>query len=100
MPKKLRIVPIVKKEDTKIELTTGVCFICRTELEFQCQPVRLSTGDWTTPCPDAPRICVDCRIDAQKLKETRIEAERHYQQDHRKFGLMEGVKVPKTEMSA
>ena len=99
MPKKLRIVPIVKQETTKVEITTGVCFICRTELEYMCQPVRTPTGDWTTPCPDAPRICGGCRQDPQLLKETRIEAERHYQQDHHRFGLIEGVKVPKVEAS-
>ncbi len=99
MPRKLRIVPIVKQETSKIELTTGVCFICGSEIEYQCQPVRLSTGDHTTPCPAAPRICLDCREDPKKLKETRIEAERHYQQDHRKFGLIEGVKVPAPEIS-
>ncbi len=94
MPKKLRIVPIVKKEKEKIEVTTGTCFICHTDIEYQCQPVRTPTGDWTTPCPEAPRICLDCRQDPKKLKETRIEAERHYQHDHVKSGLIEGVKVP------
>ncbi len=88
MAKKLTVVPIVKQEKERIELSTGECYICHTELEYQSQPVRTFTGDMATPCPNAIRICSVCRKDPKNLKEARVEAERHYQEDHGKSGLM------------
>ncbi len=90
MPKKLKLVPIVKKEKKEIpEFTTGNCYHCHSELKYKTNPVRVPTGELATPCLKAVWICDNCREDPKSLKETRKAAEKHFQEDHKMHGLME-----------